>query len=80
MYSIRATHYRATYYRENAFCPLQTVAQLHILSTCYNQFIPIVGVGKEMLTLIGLYGDAKAAPVTEINLRTTGPVPADSRQ
>ena len=41
--------------------------------------IPIVGVGKERRTLI-VHGDVKAAPITGTTLRTTGPVPADSRQ
>ena len=43
-------------------------------------FLLIVSVGKERRTLIGPWWPAKAAPVTETALRTTGPVPADSRQ
>ena len=38
-------------------------------------FIPIVGVGKERPVTCKM-----AAPVTRTSLRTTGPVPADSRQ
>ena len=47
----------------------------------HAHFIPIVGVRKEMRTLIGPLVTCKmAAPVTGTTLWTTGPVPADSRQ
>ena len=44
----------------------------------HTLFIPKVGMGRERHTLIGPWY-AKAAPFTGTTLRTTGPVPADSR-
>ena len=41
-------------------------------------YIPIVGVGKRGPYEL-VHGDTKAAPVTEMALRFTGPVPVDSR-
>ena len=46
----------------------------------HAHLIPTVGVGKERRILVGPWWPAKAAPVTGITLRFTGPVLADSRQ
>ena len=47
----------------------------------HAHFIPIVGVGKEKAYINWSMVTCKiAAPVTATTLRTTGPVPVDSRQ
>ena len=51
-------------------------------SIIHNHYIPIstVGVGKERHINWSMAIPEKAAPITGTTLRTTGPVPADSRQ
>ena len=47
----------------------------------HAHFIPVVGLEKERCTIIVPWRNLiRQHPVTGITLRTTGPVPADSRQ
>ena len=50
-----------------------------ILSTCYNHFIPIVGVGKRGAYWL-VHGDLPRQHPFVTTLRFIGPVPADSPQ
>ena len=57
------------------------VYHLKILHTWYAHCIPLVDVGKERcIKNRSIVKPEEAAPVTRTTLRTTGPVPVDSRQ
>ena len=56
-----------------------TVSHPPALSTCYNHFIPIVGVGNRGAYKLA-HGDLPRQHSFGTTLRFTGPVPTDYRQ
>ena len=62
------------------FCCISTVFTHRLLPYQHAHFIPTVGVGKERRFNWSIVTCKMAAPVTRTTLKTTGPVPADSRQ
>ena len=63
--------------------PVPPMIRVFVLSVTITKHVdfPLVGAGKQRRIKIGPWGNLKkAAPITRAALRTTGPVPADSRQ
>ena len=78
----RAVQYSTVRYGTAQYSTVQYGTVQYIYRTVQYSTVHYSGgeFGKEGRTLIGPWSPAKATPVTRTTLRTTGSVPADSRQ